>query len=88
MTLTLSGCASLQKRLDKAAAAEAKAKADDALPALPAECYVDEPHAVLAAGMEARSAIARERQATNRANGSKRRCVNVYTNLQTERAKR
>lgn len=85
--LTLSGCGTLQSRLHQAAVDKGAAQAADNLPDLPPECYVDQPHATIARGMEARSVIVRERMATDLANGSKRRCVTVYTNLQIERAK-
>lgn len=45
------------------------------------------PHAPLAAGMEARSAIALERRQTSEANASKRRCAAFYQNLKDEREK-
>ena len=87
MTLTLTGCGTLQGRLNKAAADQGRTQAADLLPNLPDECYVDQPHATIAAGMEARSVIVRERQATRLANRSKRRCTGFYTDLQRERIK-
>ena len=74
-------------RLDAAAETAGQAAADDALPAMPPECHQDTPHAPLAAGMEARSVIVRERAATDAANASKRRCVGFYDTLRAEREK-
>jgi hypothetical protein len=84
----LSGCGTLQSRLHQAAVEKGTTQAADDLPDMPPECYQDQPHAVIAPGMEARSVIARERQATDQANASKRRCVGgFYTDLQTQRRK-
>lgn len=66
---------------------QGKAEADDGLPDLPPECNVDTPHAPLGAGMEARSAIKRERHQLDLSNASKRRCTAFYGNLKTERTK-
>lgn len=85
--LTLTGCGTLQNRLHQAAVDKGTAQASDELPNLPDECYIDQAHAALAAGMEARSVIVRERQATDLSNASKRRCTAFFTNLQAERRK-
>lgn len=85
--LTLTSCESLEARRKVAAEALGKAQAADALPAPPSECGQDEPHAPLAAGMEARTIIVRERSATSRANASKRRCNGWYLDLKAEREK-
>lgn len=74
-------------RLNAAAEKAGQAAAADALPDLPPECHQDTPHAPLAAGMEARSVIVRERAATDAANASKRRCVGFYGTLKAEREK-
>lgn len=83
----LSGCGTLQSRLHQAAVDKGTAQAIDDLPSLPDECYVDQAHAALAAGMETRTVIVRERQATDLSNASKRRCTAFYTNLQVERSR-
>ena len=82
-----SGCSTTGARLDAAGEAAGRAAAADALPALPAECHRDVPHAALAAGMEARSAIALERRQTSEANASKRRCAAFYDALKAGREK-
>lgn len=82
------GCGkTLEARRQAAAEALGKAAAADALPGDPAECSKDEPHAPIAAGMEARSIIVRERSATSLANASKRRCHQWYLDLRREREK-
>lgn len=82
-----SGCSTTGARLDAAGEAAGRAAAADALPDLPAECHRDTPHAALAAGMEARSAIALERRQTSEANASKRRCTAFYDTLKAERGR-
>ena len=81
------GCATTGARLDAAGEAAGRAAAADALPDLPPECHRDTPHAALAAGMEARSAIALERRQTREANASKRRCTAFYDALKAERGR-
>lgn len=88
LALTISsGCTTTGARLDAAGEAAGRAAAADALPDLPGECRRDVPHAALAAGMEARSAIALERRQTAEANASKRRCAAFYDRLRKERGK-
>jgi hypothetical protein len=85
--LICAGCTTTEERLQAAGEAAGQAAANDALPDLPPECRRDTPHAALAAGMEARSAIALERRQTSEANASKRRCAAFYQNLKAEREK-
>lgn len=76
--LTLTGCSSLDGRRAGAAAALGQTRAGVRLPELPEDCRQREPHAVIFAGMEARSVIRRERAATNRANDRVERCARFY----------
>jgi hypothetical protein len=85
--LISTGCTTTEENLKAAGEAAGRAAAEDALPDLPPECYRDVPHAPLAAGMEARSAIALERGQTTRANASKRRCTAFYGTLKAGREK-
>lgn len=64
-----------------AAAQKAIAEQQTQLPPLPAECYIDTPHAPLTVGAEARVTLARERQQLNVANDKRYRCASFYNNL-------
>ena len=81
LCLALAGCGTLQKKLAKASAEEAVASAATDLPALPAECHEDVPHAPRHVGQDAPVALRAERGRTDEANASKRRCVAVYDSV-------
>lgn len=77
----LSGCTTLETRLDAAAEKQGQAEAKVTLPAAPADLKKQEPHAVIAEGMEALSVLKRERQALARANARIARWNGFYAAL-------
>ena len=78
--LTLSGCASLDKRLVEAAATKAAAEADVNLPERPDECEgrQKEDHAALILGAEVRTTLKSERKALERQWERQDRCESFY----------
>jgi hypothetical protein len=76
---TSTGCAGNWLKL--AAVDTGKAAAGVMLPPLPDDCRVQEPHAALQAGMEARVALRAERRATGRANARVGRCASFYMDV-------
>lgn len=83
MLPTLSGCASLDRQLRAAAAAQGRAEARVTLPDWPDDCRQTEPHAPLVPGGEVRSALKRERAALDRQNARTLDCAALYDDLQT-----
>lgn len=81
MTLTLSSCAGLEKRLDDASHEKGRAEARVRLPALPEDCRRHEAHAPLTPGAELQSILKRERKAVDRGNARVDRCANHYDGL-------
>lgn len=81
MTLTFSGCASLNKQLTDAAKVQGTAEAKVVLPDWPTECRRTQEHAPLAVGTEVRVALHKERSALNRANRTIKTCAQVYDDL-------
>jgi len=78
MLMISTGCASLDERAEAAGARAGAAAARVTLPPLPEDCRAQEAHAVLVAGVEARSIVKRERAALDRANGRVARCAANY----------
>lgn len=76
--LTLSGCANLNKQ---AATVQGTAQARVSLPRYPDDCRMKEVHAALAAGVEIRSILKRERAALDRQNSRTDRCAQFYDDL-------
>lgn len=78
IALTLSSCSTMEKRLNSAASDLGRSQAKVNLPELPEDCRVQEPHAVLSEGAEARSVLSRERGALDRQNARTDRCAAFY----------
>lgn len=81
MAMTLSGCASLNERMTKAAIDLGVSQAQVPLPEYPEDCRKQEEHTPIKAGDEARSVIKRERLALDRANSRIVRCGEFYDNV-------
>jgi hypothetical protein len=79
--ISITSCASLERRVEAAAAIEGQAKARVTLPPAPAELGRKEPHAELAVGMEIRTALKLERAALERANARLGRWAAFYAAL-------
>ncbi|WLR91020.1 hypothetical protein [Shinella zoogloeoides] len=83
MALTLTGCASLEKRLIEASVSKAVVEADVNLPGRPAECEgrTKEEHAPLVVGGEVRTALKSERKALERQQQRQDRCESFYDDV-------
>jgi hypothetical protein len=82
LTATVTGCsATLNNRLQSAAATQGALSAGITLPPWPAECRIAEPHASIHTGDELRALLKRERAALNRANARTKRCAEFYDDL-------
>ena len=83
MVLTLSGCASLDKRLRDAAIEQGVAAAKINLPDRPVECKdrTKEQHAPLNVGGEVRTALKMERKAHERQQNRQDRCESFYDDV-------
>ena len=81
LTICATSCADLHRQLHHAGAEQGRAEAGVALPDLPPDCRMKEPHAALQVGEEARVAIRMERKATDRANARVGRCAGFYDDL-------
>jgi len=83
MALTLTGCASLEKRLIEVSAQKAAAEAEIHLAERPAECAMrkKEEHAPLVVGAEARVALRAERKALERQQARQDRCESFYDDV-------
>lgn len=77
ISLISTGCAN-DWLLKDSAAKQGRAAAGVTLPELPPDCRRQEPHAVLAVGMEARVALRAERRALDRQNARTDRCATFY----------
>ena len=82
--MSISSCATTDSRLSLAATTQGKIKAGVSLPDQPADCRVQEPHAEVTAGDEARSVLIRERGALDRANARVGRCSEFEDTVRTK----
>ena len=81
MATTLSGCLSLNNRIDDIGRLNGKTQAGVVLPDWPTECRKKDIHAALKKGEEIRSILKRERAALNRANKRTEICAKYYDEL-------
>ena len=82
--LSISSCASLEARLDKAAEKQGQAEIRVTLPDYPDDCRKQTPHAAIQEGAEALSVLKRERAALDRQNARTARCAAFYLDLKSK----